>query len=73
MIGRKEVHEEPIEVQAEDGNVALAGPDGALMVLSPEAPEETSDRLWRGAMVARGQQREALGQTRRRLKNKHRG
>ncbi len=57
----KAVRDEPIEVCAEDGNVAIAGPDGAVVVLSPEAAEETSDRLWKGAMFARGQQRRREG------------
>ncbi len=57
MTDGNEVHEESIEVLAEDGKVALSGPDGSVVVLSPEAAEETSDRLWKGAMFARQQQR----------------
>ena len=51
------VYGEPIEVIAENGNVTLAGPDGTVVVLSPEAAEATSDRLWKWAMCARKQQR----------------
>ncbi len=60
-MSKREIHHEPIEVSAQDGNVAMAGPDGAVMVLSPQAAEETSDRLWKGAMFARGQQRRRDG------------
>ncbi len=47
-----------IKVLAEDGKVALCGPDGSVVVLSPEGAEEASDRLWRGAMLARRQQKQ---------------
>ena len=57
-MDKNDVQDEPIEVLAEGGNVALAGPDGIVVVLSPEAAEETSDRLWKWAMCARRQQRE---------------
>ena len=57
MTESKEIREEPIEVLADDGNVALTGPDGTVVVLSPEAAEETSDRLWKWAMYARHQRR----------------
>ena len=57
MSDDKEVHDEPMEVLAEDGNVTLAGPDGTRVVLSPEAAEETSDRLWKWAMRVRREQR----------------
>jgi hypothetical protein len=46
-----------MEVLAEDGNVTLAGPDGTRVVLSPDAAEETSDRLWKWAMRVRREQR----------------
>lgn len=57
MTKHKAIHHSPIEVVVDDGSVALAGPDGAVVLLSPEAAEETSDRLWRGAMFAREQRR----------------
>lgn len=49
---------EQIEVLTEDGKVALSAPEG-VVVLSPEEAEETSDRLWKGAMLARQQQRQS--------------
>jgi hypothetical protein len=57
MTDGKQIQDEPIEVLVEDGNVAMTGPDGSVVVLSPEAAEETSDRLWKWAMLARQQQR----------------
>jgi hypothetical protein len=58
MIDFKDVRDEPLEVHGEDGNVALFGPCGSV-VLSPEAAEETSDRLWKLAMTARRHQKRA--------------
>jgi hypothetical protein len=55
----EEPFHEPIEVGAADGNVTLASPDGTVVVLSPEAAEATSDRLWKWAMFARRQHRRA--------------
>lgn len=49
------VHDEPSETEAVGGNVALLGPDGVSVILTPEAAHETSDRLLRTAMTARGQ------------------
>lgn len=53
------IHDEPSETEAIDGNVALMGPDGVSVVLTPEAAVETSDRLLETAMTAKGQQAEA--------------
>ena len=49
------VHDEPSEVDAEDGIVFQQGPDDVDVRLTPDAAEETSDRLTIGAMKARGQ------------------
>jgi hypothetical protein len=49
------VHDEPSEVDAEDGIVFQKGPDDVDVRLTPDAAEETSDRLTIGAMKARGQ------------------
>jgi hypothetical protein len=49
-----QVHDEPSETQAIDGNVALMGPDGVSVVLTPDAAFETS-RLLEAAAEAQGQ------------------
>jgi hypothetical protein len=50
------VYNEPSETQVVDGNVALMGPDGVSVIMTPEAALETSDRLHDTAAMARGQQ-----------------
>jgi hypothetical protein len=47
---------EPSEVAAEEGEVIVDGPDGVAVSLTPEAALETSDRLLKGGLAARGQQ-----------------
>lgn len=54
-----EVYDEPSAVKADEGQVAVKGPDQVDVKLTPEAAEETSDRLLEGAMVARGKRRMA--------------
>lgn len=49
------VYNEPTEVDAEDGVVVLKGPDALDVRMTPDAAEETSERLSTGAMKARGQ------------------
>jgi hypothetical protein len=51
------VYDEPSAVKADEGQVAVKGPDQVDVKLTPEAAEETSDRLLEGAMVARGKRR----------------
>ncbi|MEO5613143.1 MAG: hypothetical protein ABIT68_10445 [Sphingomicrobium sp.] len=50
------IYEQPSTVTAKEGEVVVKGPDAVDVVLTPEAAEETSDRLLEGAMKARGQQ-----------------
>ena len=50
------VHDEASRVDAEDGVVAVDGPDGVAVRMTPDAASATSDRLLRGAIEARGQQ-----------------
>ena len=47
----------PSEVTAEEGVVYVKGPDAVDVKLTPEAAEETSDRLVDSAVTARGQRR----------------
>ena len=50
-----ETYDEPSNVDAEDGDVTVKGPDAVDVRLTPRAAEETSDRLLEGAFKARGQ------------------
>ena len=51
----KTIYNEPSEVDAKDGIVVISGPDSVDVRLTPDAAEETSERLATGAMKARGQ------------------
>ena len=57
MTDRKTVYEDPSEVDAVEGAVEVEGPDEVDVALTPEAAEETSDRLTDQAVKARGQRR----------------
>jgi hypothetical protein len=57
MPDKTPIHEQPSDVQAVDGVVHVDGPDAVDVSLSPEAAEETSDRLLRQSFKARGQKR----------------
>ena len=52
----KEPEAEPSKVAAEDGLVFVDGPDGVAVTMTPEAAEETSQRLLQAAAQALGQQ-----------------
>lgn len=54
---KREVYDHPSEVDAIDGCVTLVGPDAVDVVMTPEAAEETSDRLAENAAKAAGQRR----------------
>jgi hypothetical protein len=49
------IYDEASEIDAEDGVVSVKGPDAVDVRLTPDAAEETSERLNTGAMKARGQ------------------
>jgi hypothetical protein len=54
-MASKEIHDEPSEVKAEDGAVSVKGPGAVDVRFTPEAAEETSNRMLEGSMKARGQ------------------
>lgn len=56
-MDEREIYDEPSEVSAVDGTVEMDGPDAVDVALTPEAAEETSDRLGNEALRARGQRR----------------
>ena len=49
------IYDEASEIDAKDGVVSVKGPDAVDVRLTPDAAEETSERLNTGAMKARGQ------------------
>ena len=55
LMAPRKIYEEPSEVSAENGAVVVAGPDEVDVAMTPEAAEETSNRLLEAAMQARGQ------------------
>jgi hypothetical protein len=57
MAKKQPIHDEPSAVKAVDGKVEVDGPDAVDVTLSPEAAEETSERLLNQAFKARGQTR----------------
>jgi len=55
MEKENELFDEPTKVTAKKGEVVLDGPDGVDVKMTPEAAEETGDRLLEGSVKARGQ------------------
>lgn len=53
----KPVYKQPSDVSADDGAVEVDGPDHVDVKLTPEAAEETSERLAFESIKARGQRR----------------
>ena len=49
------IYEEASEVSAKDGAVRLDGPDAGDVAMTPEAAEETAERMVDQAIMARGQ------------------
>jgi len=57
MEDKRIVYPDPSDVSAVDGAVEMDGPDAVDVALTPEAAEETSERLTDQAVKARGQRR----------------
>ncbi len=57
MTDKKPVFEDPSDVHAVEGAVELDGPDAVDVAMTPDAAEETSERLLRQSFKARGQTR----------------
>ena len=53
----KATYSDASDVSAAGGTVHLEGPDAVDVTLTPEAAEETSERLEKQAVKARGQRR----------------
>ena len=51
----EQVYEQASEVDADEGVVLVTGPGTIRVRFTPDAAEETSERLAAGAMKARGQ------------------
>ena len=49
-------HPDPSEVNVEEGQVLVEGPDGVAVSLTPDAAEETGHRLIKAALEARRQE-----------------
>jgi hypothetical protein len=45
----------PLDVAAEEGEVLIDGPEGTVLSMTPEAAEESSNRLYDCTAKARGQ------------------
>jgi hypothetical protein len=57
MGSKQDVYAEPSKVEAVEGQVEVDGPDAVDVALTPEAAEETSERLLSQLLKARGQRR----------------
>jgi len=57
MSDKDIIYSEPSDVSAHEGAVQMDGPDSVDVALTPEAAEETADRLSNEAVRARGQRR----------------
>ena len=57
IADKRTVYSDPSDVNAVDGDVFVLGPDAVDVALTPEAAEETSERLNDEAVKARGQRR----------------
>ena len=53
----EKLYSQPSHAEAQDGAVAVTGPDQVDVDMTPEAAEETAERLTDQAVQARGQRR----------------
>jgi len=56
-MDKREIYSDPSRVSAVDGAVEVDGPDAVDIAMTPEAAEETSERLADQSIKARGQRR----------------
>lgn len=54
-MNQRKIYHQPSSVSVKEGDVLVEGPDDVDVALSPEAAEETSNRLLEGSMKARGE------------------
>jgi hypothetical protein len=57
MAEKRITYPDPSDVSAVEGSVRIVGPDDVDVDMTPEAAEETSERLTDQAVKARGQRR----------------
>jgi hypothetical protein len=57
MSNKPTIYPEPSDVKAKDGAVEVDGPDDVDVAFTPEAAEETAQRLESEGVRARGQRR----------------
>jgi len=58
MPSTKMPYDEPSDVRAVAGDVAILGPGGVDISMTPPAAEKTAGKLVRAAQSARGQERQ---------------
>lgn len=56
-MSQDKTYSDPSSVGAKDGTVVVRGPDEVNVDMTPEAAEETAERLTDEAVKARGQRR----------------
>ena len=55
MTANNKIYDDPSDISAEEGAVTVKGPDAVDVRLTPDAAEETSNRMLEGSLKARGQ------------------
>ena len=57
MADKQPIYDQPSKVRALQGAVEITGPDHVEVALTPDAAEETSERLLSASFEARGKKR----------------